>query len=150
MISIIPGYRNRNLLVKWINSHQHHTWVYMGTVLFPFSRVTHCEYCEVCHPYSVSQYCTKMTCARVHLSTYGNIVMPCWSKRSESHQTLRWMPILACQLQKSNGGPNRCGQGGKHQSHSFVLRPVFHGPQDPLPDCTNGKGIGGYSNKWGR
>jgi hypothetical protein len=96
MISIIPGYRNRNLLVKWINSHWHHTCVYMGTVLFPFSyiveqskaphsvsqssssyvflfsRVTHREYREVRHPYSVSQYCTQMTCARVHLSTYGN------------------------------------------------------------------------------
>ncbi len=96
MISIIPGYRNRNLLVKWINSHRHHTCVYMGTVLFPFSyiveqskapnsvsqssssyvflfsRVTHREYREVRHPYSVSQYCTQMTCARVHLSTYGN------------------------------------------------------------------------------
>jgi hypothetical protein len=30
---------NRNLLVKWINSHQHHTCVYMGTVLFPFSYI---------------------------------------------------------------------------------------------------------------
>jgi hypothetical protein len=39
MISIIPEYRNRNLLVKWINSHQHHTRVYMGTVLFPFSYI---------------------------------------------------------------------------------------------------------------
>jgi hypothetical protein len=39
MISIIPGYRNRNLLVKWLNSHQHHTWVYMGTVLLPFSYI---------------------------------------------------------------------------------------------------------------
>jgi hypothetical protein len=34
MISIIPEYRNRNLLVKWINFHQHHTCVYMGTVLY--------------------------------------------------------------------------------------------------------------------
>jgi hypothetical protein len=39
MISIIPGYRNRNLLVKWLNSHQHHTCVYMGTVLLPFSYI---------------------------------------------------------------------------------------------------------------
>jgi hypothetical protein len=41
MITIIPEYRNpnRNLLVKWINSHQHHTCVYMGTVLFPFSYI---------------------------------------------------------------------------------------------------------------
>jgi hypothetical protein len=39
MISIIPEYRNRNLLVKWINSHQHHTCVYMGTVLFSFSYI---------------------------------------------------------------------------------------------------------------
>jgi hypothetical protein len=39
MVSIIPEYRNRNLLVKWINSHQHHTCVYMGTVLFPFSYI---------------------------------------------------------------------------------------------------------------
>ncbi len=97
MISIIPGYRNRNLLVKWINSHRHHTCVYMGTVLFPFSyiveqskaphsvsqssssyvflfssRVPHHEYREVRQTYSVSQYCTQMTCARVRLSTYGN------------------------------------------------------------------------------
>jgi hypothetical protein len=74
MISIIPEYRNRNLLVKWINSHQHHSCVYMGTVLlFPFSyiieqlqapnsvsqsipthvlllsSVTHGEYCEALH-----------------------------------------------------------------------------------------------------
>jgi hypothetical protein len=37
MISIIPEYRNRNILIKWINSHQHHTCIFMGTVLFPFS-----------------------------------------------------------------------------------------------------------------
>ncbi len=110
MISIIPGYRNCNILVKWINSHQHHTCVYMGTVLFPFlyiveqskaphsvsqssssyvflfSRVTHREYREVRHPYSVSQYCTQMTCARVHLSTYGNILSP---QRTEQN-TLRY------------------------------------------------------------
>jgi hypothetical protein len=73
MISIIPEYCNRNLLVKWINTHQHHTCVYMGTVLFSFSYkieqskvpnsvsqsrpthvflfsfVTYCEYREVLH-----------------------------------------------------------------------------------------------------
>jgi hypothetical protein len=39
MISIIPEYRKRNLFVKWLNSHQHHTCVYMGTVLLPFSYI---------------------------------------------------------------------------------------------------------------
>jgi hypothetical protein len=34
MISTIPEYRN--LIVKWISSHQDHTCVYMETVLFPF------------------------------------------------------------------------------------------------------------------
>jgi hypothetical protein len=36
MILIIPGYHNSNILVKWLNSHQHLTCVYMGTVLLPF------------------------------------------------------------------------------------------------------------------
>ncbi len=113
MISIIPGYCDCNLLVKWINSHQHHTCVYMGTVLFPFlyiveqskaphsvsqssssyvflfSRVTHREYREVRHPYSVSQYCTQMTCARVPLSMYGNIVTP-----QQSEQNRIWLYTL--------------------------------------------------------
>ena len=120
MISIIPGYRNRNLLVKWINSHQHHTCVYMGTVLFPFSyiveqskaphsvsqssssyvflfsRVTHREYCEVCHPYSVSQYCTQMTCARVHLSTYGNIVTPQQTEQNRIRLCTLLVPQQIC------------------------------------------------------
>jgi hypothetical protein len=98
MISItIPEYPNRNLLVKWINSHQHHTCVYMGTVLFPFlyiieqskapnsmsqsspthvvlfSFVAHPEYREVLH--FSNTY--PRTCTRVYLSTHGNIVMLC-------------------------------------------------------------------------
>jgi hypothetical protein len=51
MTSIIPEYPNRNLLVKWINSHQHHTRVYMGTVLFPFSYIIE----QLTAPNSVSQ-----------------------------------------------------------------------------------------------
>jgi hypothetical protein len=97
MTSIISEYRNRNLLVKWINSHQHHTCVYMGTVLFPFSYIIE----QLKAPNSVSQSSQThvflfsqghiswilwgspfsntypMTCARVHLSTYGNIVRVC-------------------------------------------------------------------------
>jgi hypothetical protein len=34
-------------------------------------------------------------------------------------------------------------------SHSFVLGTLLHGPQDPLPSSTDGKGIGGYTNEWG-
>jgi hypothetical protein len=56
MISIIPGYRNRNLLVKWINSHQHHTCVYMGTVLLPFwyiiEQSTNSKLSESIEPYT--------------------------------------------------------------------------------------------------
>ena len=95
MISIIPEYCNRNLLVKWINSHQHHTCIYMGTVLLPFLYIIE----QSKAPNSVSQsspthvfplvlICQTswiswgspfsntypMTCTRVHLSTYGNIV----------------------------------------------------------------------------
>jgi hypothetical protein len=82
-------------MVKWINSHRHHTCIYMGTGLFPFSSIV--EWSKApnsfnqsspkheflfsliiswgsSHVLSFAIHCTEMTCARVHLSTYGNIV----------------------------------------------------------------------------
>jgi hypothetical protein len=77
MILTIPEYRNSNLLVKWINSHLHHTCLYMGTVLFPFSYIIE----QSKAPNSVSQ------------SSPTHVFLSSFVTHSEYREVLRF-PIL--------------------------------------------------------
>jgi hypothetical protein len=97
MISIIPEYCNRNLLVKWINSHRHHTCVYMGTILFPFSHIIE----QSKAPNSVSQsspthvFLFSFVTHREYLEVLRFLILTQWHARVSVYPRMEILSIFA-------------------------------------------------------